>query len=44
VSLAFYSGNTRVEVLTADNFKSKVLDSDQLWLVEFYAPWCGHCQ
>ena len=39
----FYGKNSRVEELTDANFKSKVLDSDEMWIVEFYAPWCGHC-
>ena len=30
--------------LTDSNFKETVLDSNDMWLVEFYAPWCGHCQ
>lgn len=30
--------------LTDANFEEKVLKSDDMWLVEFYAPWCGHCK
>ena len=33
-----------VVTLTDENFKKLVLDSEDLWLVEFYAPWCGHCK
>ena len=42
-ALAFYSNSDVVE-LTPNNFASKVMNSDDVWLVEFYAPWCGHCQ
>jgi protein disulfide-isomerase A6 len=40
---ALYSNDDVVE-LTASNFKKQVLDSDSVWIVEFYAPWCGHCK
>jgi protein disulfide-isomerase A6 len=36
--------NTNVIELTDSNFASKVLNSDEPWLVEFFAPWCGHCK
>ncbi|KAM9069782.1 protein disulfide-isomerase A6 [Sarcophilus harrisii] len=38
------SGKKDVIELTDDTFDKNVLDSDDVWLVEFYAPWCGHCK
>ncbi|TNM94860.1 hypothetical protein fugu_017619 [Takifugu bimaculatus] len=41
---AFYSPDDDVVELTPSNFNKEVIQSDALWLVEFYAPWCGHCR
>jgi protein disulfide-isomerase A6 len=35
---------SNVVILTADNFGELVLDETKDVLVEFYAPWCGHCK
>eukprot|EP00882_Tetradesmus_deserticola_P001203 GHRQ01001301.1.p1 GENE.GHRQ01001301.1~~GHRQ01001301.1.p1 ORF type:complete len:457 (+),score=199.58 GHRQ01001301.1:162-1532(+) len=39
----FYDG-TDVVTLTDGNFEDEVMQSDDIWFVEFYAPWCGHCK
>lgn len=33
-----------VIILTDSNFDDVVMKSKDMWLVEFYAPWCGHCK
>lgn len=41
---AVYGPSSQVVTLTASNFQKLVVDSDEAWMVEFYAPWCGHCK
>lgn len=38
-----YPSNSDVIDLTPSNF-DKVVNGDGVTIVEFYAPWCGHCQ
>jgi protein disulfide-isomerase-like protein len=38
------SADDGVVILTDDNFDAIVLDDTKNVLVEFYAPWCGHCK
>jgi protein disulfide-isomerase A6 len=33
-----------VVVLDDTNFDAVVYSSKDIWMVEFYAPWCGHCK
>ncbi|XP_037959684.1 protein disulfide-isomerase A6 homolog [Teleopsis dalmanni] len=41
---AFYSPSDNVVELTPANFQRLVVNDDAIWIVEFFAPWCGHCQ
>lgn len=41
---ALYPAKSDVVELTPSNFDRLVINGDEVWIVEFYAPWCGHCQ
>jgi len=41
---AFYENSEDVVELNEKNFASNVIGSDHVWVVEFFAPWCGHCK
>uniref|UniRef100_U5EMN8 Protein disulfide-isomerase A6 homolog n=1 Tax=Corethrella appendiculata TaxID=1370023 RepID=U5EMN8_9DIPT len=41
---ALYSSSDDVVDLNPANFDRLVQQSDSVWVVEFYAPWCGHCK
>lgn len=43
VGIAFASDEDHVLVLTSSNFEQALKDHERV-LVEFYAPWCGHCK
>ena len=43
-SFQFFDKNTEVIQLKKDIFEKEVVNSDDLWLILFYAPWCGHCK
>ncbi|AGO10947.1 AaceriAFR559Cp [[Ashbya] aceris (nom. inval.)] len=40
----FYDRNPQIMELTPKTFKRAVYGTNHTTLVEFYAPWCGHCQ
>jgi protein disulfide-isomerase A6 len=41
---SLYGSDSDVVKLTASNFNKEVVNSNDIWLVEFFAPWCGHCK
>ena len=43
-SHSFFDSKTPVILLNGNNFEKEVIQTKDIWLILFYAPWCGHCQ
>lgn len=41
ISTALYDRYSDVKVLKSNDFSQT---KKGIWLVEFFAPWCGHCK
>jgi len=41
---ALYSSSGPVQLLDPKSFDKEILQSDHAAVVEFFAPWCGHCK
>ena len=40
----FYTGHPLITTLTQKSWELKSKNTELVWLVEFYAPWCTACQ
>lgn len=38
------NSQAQVTILTEANFDTEIGSGNNLWFVDFYAPWCGHCK
>ncbi|KAI4463825.1 protein disulfide-isomerase a6 [Holotrichia oblita] len=43
-TFALYPSSSDVILLNPNNFDSLVVNNDEVWIVQFFASWCGHCQ
>jgi protein disulfide-isomerase A6 len=43
-AFGLYGKNSNVIALNKKNFAESVFSSEHVWVVEFFAPWCGHCK
>jgi hypothetical protein len=37
-------GSSRVVTVTSSNYDELITETDKDVMIEFYAPWCGHCK
>jgi len=42
--LPYDTNHPHITPLNLANFAENVIQNDPIWVVEFYAPWCGHCK